>query len=464
MTSHHLPQPSTWIQHLSQTFIDLCQSVEKAGGKAWLVGGSVRDLCLGIPSHDMDVEVYGIEPSRLHTLATSMGHTEHVGKQFGVLKLWIQGEVFDLALPRTEKKNQAGHTGFEVSLDIHLSPNIATLRRDFTINAMMFNPLTGELLDFHHGQEDLKQGILRHVSPAFSEDPLRVLRAMQLAARFRLKLAPETARLCQDLLGEAETLPSSRIWCEWQKWAHADNPAWGLEVLKDSAWLSLYPELTALMDCPQDVRWHPEGDVWIHTLQVCNQAASIAKRQALNANTREQLMFAALCHDFGKPETTFTDEEGHIHSPNHSREGIKPAKRFLQKIAAPKHIAMRVLPLINDHITHLCGQPSARAVRRLAHRLEPASIELWEMLVEADASGRHPSPACRPALTWLNKAQQLNTHEQKVSPLMTGKILLNLGFSPGKQMGKMIQQAYEAQLDGAFDDEDSAREWLKLHL
>ncbi|MDQ6974655.1 MAG: HDIG domain-containing protein [Mariprofundaceae bacterium] len=461
MTSHDSPRISTWMQKLPETLIDVCQAVKQAGGKAWLVGGSVRDLCLGITPKDIDMEVYALSPSVLQQLAKSMGHTEHVGKHFGILKLWVNGHSFDLALPRTERKNHAGHTGFEVSLDSQLSPSVATLRRDFTINAMMFDPLSGELLDFHHGQDDLQQGILRHVSPAFSEDPLRVLRAMQFAARFRLTLAPETARMCQHLLQESETLSSARIWCEWQKWTHADYPAWGLKALNDSGWLSLYPELLALMDCPQDVRWHPEGDVWQHSLQVCNQAAIIAKRHALDENHREYLMFAALCHDLGKPETTLTDEKGHIRSAHHAQVGLEISRQFLQRIAAPKRIAMHVLPLVYDHMTHLCGEPSSRAIRRLAHRLEPASIELWEMLVEADASGRYPSPASRPALIWLTKAHALKTHRKKVHPLLTGKTLLHFGVPAGKRMGKIIQHAYEAQLDGAFHDEASALQWLK---
>ena len=330
---------------------------------------------------------------------------------------------------------------------------------------MMFDPLNAELLDFHHGQQDLKNGILRHVSPAFSEDPLRVLRAMQFAARFKLTLAPETAQLCTSLTAEIATLPDSRIWCEWQKWAHAPYPSFGLQALKDSDCLSvLYPELQALTTCPQDPRWHPEGNTWIHTLQVCDRAAIIHQRESLNSETCEHLIFAALCHDFGKPSTTFTDEHDNIRSPNHSEAGYEPTHNFLTRIAAPKYIERYIQPLIHDHITHLCGEPSSRAVRRLAHRLEPASIELWEMLVEADASGRAPSPPSRPALNWLEKAQELSNQKQKTPAIVNGHMLMEMGIGSGKNMGICIKAAYEAQLDGAFEDETSAKQWLNNYL
>jgi len=463
MTTHVFSKPSTWIQQLPTTLMDVCQSIAQAGGKAWLVGGCVRDLCLGIQPHDMDLEVYNLNAADLQACANLMGHNEQVGQHFGVLKLWVKSEAFDLALPRTEKKTHAGHTGFEVTHDIKLTPETASLRRDFTINAMMFNPLTGDFLDFHGGQKDLQQGLLRHVSPAFAEDPLRVLRAMQFAARFQLKLAPETAKLCHDLLPEASSLASSRIWGEWQKWAHAEHPSFGLQALYDSGWIALHPELEVLQACPQDPRWHSEGNTWIHTLLVCDQAALIAQRESLDAKTTEYLVFASLCHDLGKPAATYTDDKGHIHSPNHSQAGIEPSRQFLQSIAAPKSMSSYVLPLVYDHITHLCAQATPRAIRRLAHRLEPASIELWEMLVEADASGRYPSPPSRPALNWLEKARALDSHVQKVQAVITGKFLMARGLSPGKTMGVMIKQAYEAQLDGEFHDEDSAEQWLKQH-
>ncbi|MDQ6953821.1 MAG: tRNA nucleotidyltransferase [Mariprofundaceae bacterium] len=458
-------QKTRWTEKLPSIVHELCQSIAQKSGKAWLVGGSVRDLCLQQCINDFDLEVYGLNAKKLIEIAQKFGHTEQLGKHFGVIKLWTHGYEIDLALPRIEKKIATGHRGFDVHSDPQLSTKTASKRRDFTINAMMFDPLTLELLDFHQGQQDLTKGVLRHVSLAFSEDPLRVLRAMQFAARFKFTLAPETATLCHALLPEIAKLPASRVWCEWQKWAHAPYPSFGLTALKDSGCLpGLYPALQALTTCPQDSRWHPEGNVWLHTLQVCDQAALISKRQGLDSESCEHLIFAALCHDLGKPATTFTDANGNIRSPNHSAAGLKPSRAFLAHISAPKRVAQYIQPLVHDHITHLCGAPSSRAVRRLAQRLEPASIALWEMLVEADASGRRPAPAGRPALNWLEKAKSQGNQCKKTPAIVHGRMLLDMGMTSGASMGVCIRAAYQAQLDGEFHDIASAKAWLNIYL
>lgn len=440
---------------------ELCQEFAHHGGRAFLVGGCVRDLVLGHPPKDVDIEVYGIEAEKLAALLAELGRVELVGRQFGVFKLWRNGHETDIALPRTETKTEAGHRGFDVTPDPFATPEAASLRRDFTINAMMYDPIKDELLDLHGGCNDLQKGILRHVSPAFAEDPLRVLRAMQFAARFDLSLHPDTATLCKSLLNEAQTLPPARIWIEWQKWCHAPAPSKGLEVLRQSGWVDLYPELEAMIDCPQDPRWHPEGDVWVHTLQVVNQAAAIALRYGWEDFVRETLLLAALCHDLGKPACTFSDDHGIIRSPGHSQEGMADSERFLNRINAPKRHIATILPLVQEHMTHMHGDATPRAVRHLSERLEPASIELWEALVEADASGRTPAPPSRPAIEWLKRAIRMQSHKRKPEPIVTGNMLIGLGITPGPEMGKLLDQAYRAQLDGSFTNEEGGRQWCR---
>jgi len=449
---------------VSAETLDLCRTIGERGGRAYLVGGSVRDLLLARRPKDVDIEVYGIAVGDIEAILTSLGKVELVGKQFGVFKLWRHGHELDIALPRTERKTEQGHRGFDVVPDPMIPPEVAALRRDFTINAMMYDPLTHELFDFHGGRGDLESGTLRHVSPAFAEDPLRVLRGMQFAARFGLTLHPETADLCRALLPEAATLPASRIWIEWQKWCHAPLPSYGLKVLEQGNWITLYPELEAMLDCPQDPRWHPEGDVWTHTLQVVDRAAEIALRYGWDGELREQMLLAALCHDMGKPVCTFADDRGIVRSPGHSHEGTADSERFLLKIAAPKKHIPYVLPLVREHMTHMHGEPTAKAVRHLANRLTPATVELWEALVEADASGRAPAPASRPAEEWLARAQEQQSHRQTPQPIVTGKMLAPLGVTAGPGMGKLIRLAYKAQLDGDITDELSARAWLDRHI
>jgi len=449
---------------LPAALIRVCEAIAAANGTAWLVGGSVRDMLLSTKPKDFDLEVYGLGAARLQELLQKLGRVEFVGRQFGVFKLWSGGLEIDVALPRTERKTSHGHCGFAVDSDPFLKPETASLRRDFTINALMMNPIDGCMVDFHGGEKDLENSILRHVSEAFSEDPLRPLRAMQFAARFKLTLDHETASLCRELVTEAKTLPQSRVWSEWKKWACAAHPSYGLQALRDSGWIERYPELQSLIECPQNPRWHPEGDVWTHTLLCCDQAADLAKREQISPVIRERLLFATLCHDMGKPLTTIKDEHGNIISPGHSEAGVKPATAFMKHIAAPSSLVDFLTPLIWEHITHLHGKPTERAVRRLSHRLEPANIELWEMLVEADASGRFPAPPSRPALSWLQEAQRLQFHQHKPKALLTGKTLLELGVAPGPAMGEMLRAAYNIQLDGKITDEISAIGWAKQQI
>lgn len=449
---------------LPDAVIRLCRHLKNPGGTAYLVGGAVRDLMLGIPLKDIDIEVFGLDTKLLNNYLQKIGRTEHVGKQFGVTKLWFEGYEIDIALPRTEKKTGAGHRGFDVTPDPDIDPETASLRRDFTINAMMYDPIESRLLDFHNGRDDLARKILRHVSPAFAEDPLRVLRGMQFAARFKLTLDPGTALLCRSLLKEAETLPISRIWCEWQKWACSGHPSYGLRLLRESGWISLYPELEALIDSPQDPAWHPEGDVWGHTCQVVDQAAQITTRYQWDSKVREYMLFSALCHDLGKPSSTFKDEKGVIRSPGHSKEGMVHASSLLKRVGAPERVEQFTLPLVQEHITHLHGEPTPKAVRHLAARLDPVSIEVWEALVEADASGRAPSPASRPAETWLKQAELMAYEQQKPAPIVTGKLLQELGVQPGIKMGEIIDMAYHAQLDGEFHDTTTGTAWCRQYL
>jgi len=451
------------IDKFPVTIGEICRKIQKTGGRAYLVGGCVRDLLLDLQPKDFDLEVYGIGMDQLHQQLVSLGRTETVGKSFGVIKLWLDSLEIDVALPRCERKTSRGHRGFEVDFDPAMSPEEASSRRDFTINAMMLDPLDGKLFDFHGGRQDLERGILRHVSSAFSEDPLRVLRGMQFASRFRLHLHVGTALLCRTLKQDADSLAIERIWIEWRKWAEGEFPSYGLKVLEESRWVSLYPELATMIGCPQEPKWHPEGDVWHHILQVVDRASKIAKRYSWSRERRYSLVFVALLHDLGKPETTITDQKGRIRSPDHSIRGLKHSASFLGRIGAPASLLSYIQPLIKDHLTHMHGAPSDRAVRRLAARLVPSDIELWEALVEADASGRSPLPACRPALAWLEKAHSMQHHQSKPVPIVTGKLLMEYGIEPGPEMGKIIREAYEAQLDGIIGNREEGRQWCIRH-
>jgi tRNA nucleotidyltransferase (CCA-adding enzyme) len=465
--AHHWRMPYTTPMNIPIPQLNaIVEAIRAAGGEPLFVGGVVRDMLLGLPfDGDVDVEVYRLDADRLFEILSAFGRVDAVGRSFGVLKMRFPGGIeLDFALPRRENKIGAGHRGFLALPDPTMSVREAAGRRDFTINAMALTP-EGELLDFYGGQQDLRDRVLRHPTLAFAEDPLRVLRGMQFAARFNMRLAPETAALCRTMLPEASTLAIERVWGEWWKWASlSTHPAAGLRVLEESGWLSLYPELVALVDCPQDPEWHPEGSVWLHTQFVCDMAAALAERDGLEPQARAVLQLAALCHDLGKPSTTAVIN-GRIRSPGHDQAGVPLTTSLLKRIGCPREIIEQVEPLVREHMVHI-GMPLAdRAVRRLSARLSPATIEQWGRLIEADASGRPPLPPANPAQEYVDYARELSAAVGPPEPVLLGRHVLAAGLAkPGPELGAMLKQAYQAQLDGAFETVEDGLAWLSEML
>ena len=313
----------------------------RQSGRPRLVGGGVRDWLLGLEPKDLDVEVAGVDFEALHRALAPFGATDVVGRSFGVIKVRsaASGAEYDFSLPRRESKTGAGHRGFAVEPDPSLSEAEAAARRDFTVNAISYDPFSAAIIDPLNGQADLRARLLRHSSAAFVEDPLRVLRAFQLAARFDFTLVPETATLCRGIAGAYGELPVERVWGEWDKWAVKSlKPSRGLEVLEQTGWLRHFPEIAVLRGTPQEPEWHPEGDVFTHT-QLCLDALVALEgwREAEPAR-RRRLTLAVLAHDFGKPSTTARAERRGIMrwtSPGHEGAGGPLAEAFLRRIGAP---------------------------------------------------------------------------------------------------------------------------------
>ncbi|MHA2263542.1 MAG: CCA tRNA nucleotidyltransferase, partial [Candidatus Thorarchaeota archaeon] len=279
----------------------IAHEIDKMGGRAFLVGGSVRDSVMGIEPKDFDVEVFGVSPEDLVDLLRQFGKVDTVGASFGVIKLWAGGQDFDFSTPRRESKMGRGHKGFLVALDASLSPEEAAERRDFTWNALMQDIITGQIFDFFGGRADIAARIIRATSEHFMEDALRVLRGMQFSARFEMEVEPETAASCGAMFDEFDTLAVERVWAEFEKWAvKGVAPSFGLRFLEETTWISHFPEIEALLGLEQDRGWHPEGDAFEHTCQSVDIAAEIATREGLSAEDRMVIVFGALCHDFGK--------------------------------------------------------------------------------------------------------------------------------------------------------------------
>jgi len=441
--SLEIPDPA-----LAAALTTLVDRVAAAGGRALVVGGAVRDALLERPAKDLDLEVYGLDPAALVALVRTSFRIDLVGRSFGVLKL--RDLPVDVSLPRRESKRGLGHKGFEIHCDPAMSVSEAAQRRDFTLNALAWDPRTGAVIDPVGGLADLQAGVLRHVSSRFAEDPLRVLRAMQMAARFDLTVAPLTVALCRTI--EPEGLARERIFDEWRKLVlRGRTPSRGLAFLRACGWLRQVPELAALEGCRQDPEWHPEGDVWTHTLHVMDAFA--AERVG---DPWEDLVvgFACLCHDLGKPATTFVDDDGRIRSPNHEAAGEAPARSFLHRLSERSQLVEAVVPLVREHLKPIqlfTSDASPGAVRRLARRC--GRIDRLVRLARADHRGRPPRPWDGfPAGDWLlARAQELAVADRKPRPIVQGRHLIARGLAPGPHFGPLLEACFDAQLDGVFD-------------
>jgi tRNA nucleotidyltransferase (CCA-adding enzyme) len=432
----------------------IAEAVRARGGRALLVGGCVRDEILGRAPKDLDLEVFGIPASDLHELLQQFGRVDLVGESFAVYK--VGG--LDVALPRRESKSGRGHKGFVIEGDPTLSYADAARRRDFTINAISRDPLSGELIDPFTGRRDLEARRLRVVDPRFFvDDSLRVLRALQFAARFELSVDDETRGILRAI--PLDDLPAERVWGEIEKLLlQAARPSIGFALARDLGIVHRYwPELAALIDCPQEYEWHPEGDVWIHTLMVIDEARK--RIEGLDRGQAAAMMLGAVCHDLGKPAATAVID-GRIRSPGHEEGGVAPATALLDRWNVQSldgyDVRRAVLGLVAHHL-----KPSAfkkaptpvsdGAFRRLAQKVD---LELLARFAKADCHGRAGDFDCS-AMDWfLERARALGVEHHPPARLVLGRHLIELGVKPGPRMGEILRQVYEKQLDGEIQTLD----------
>lgn len=439
----------------------LARALRDAGGRAWLVGGGVRDRLLGRAPKDVDLEVYGLEAEALETICARFGKVHLIGRQFAVLQVATEDGTVEVSLPRRESKTGPGHRGFAVDADPHMEPREAARRRDFTVNAMLLDPLDDTLLDPWEGRADLQRGLLRHVSPAFAEDPLRVLRAARFAARYGWRVDAGTAALCRGL--DLAELPRERVEGEFREILAGDFPGTGLLVLETVGALRSFPELAAMRGVPQDPLWHPEGDVLHHTALALDAGAGI--RAQMEDPWVE--MLAILCHDLGKVHTTVF-ERGHWRSAAHDVEGEAPTRALLARITAQESVVEQVVALVREHLRPMqLYQARDRvgdgALRRLAARVD---LRALVRISWADGAGRaQPAEADWPAGSWLlERAEALGVRDAAPQPMLRGRDLLELGVPAGPQVGEVLAEAWELQLDGALADREAALAWLRERL
>ena len=436
--------------------LGIAHAVRDAGGRALFVGGWVRDRLRGQPSEDVDLEVYGLPADRLRGLLERFGTLNAVGESFTVYK--VAG--IDVALPRRESKSGRGHRGFTVTGDPHLDYDEAFRRRDFTVNAIGWDPITEDYIDPHGGRDDLGRGLLRAVdSRTFADDSLRVLRAVQFAARFDYAVDPGTEALCRRI--PLDDLPAERIWGEIQKLLLlASRPASGFALARSLGVIDrLFPELCALVECPQEPEWHPEGNVWAHTLLVIDEAR--VRIDDLARPAQIAIMLGAVCHDFGKPATTAV-VDGRIRSLGHEEAGVAPTTTFLDRLKIHTidgfDVRHHVLGLVAHHLKPGMWHRARDGVkdgafRRLARKVD---LELLARLAAADCHGRTGTFDCS-AMDWfIDRARALGVEHQPPSPLLKGRHLLARGWSPGPALGQVLRVVYEQQLDGRVGSVEEA--------
>ena len=442
----------------------VAEAVQRAGGRVYYVGGFVRDRLLGRENKDIDIEVHGIPVRTLEEILDSLGERLTMGASFGVMGL--RHYDLDIAMPRSETATGRGHKDFEVFVDPFLGEEKAAMRRDFTINALMEDVLSGEILDFFGGREDLKRGLIRHVNDeSFAEDPLRVFRACQFAARFQFAVAPETTALCSTM--SVDALAKERILGEMEKaLLKAASPSVFFEELRKMRQLSFwFPELEALIGLEQNAQYHSEGDVWTHTMQVLDEAA------LLRGEAREPLWFmlSALCHDFGKAVTT-EEKDGVIHAYAHETAGLPLVERFLSRVANEVKLKEYVLDMTRMHMIPNMLAVNTRSAKKFMKMFDSSVCpEDLLLLAKADHLGRQTPDTDRTEM--LREYQPIE--EQLLSrladyrrlmdnPPLMGRDLIEAGMTPGPIFTDALAYAHKLHLAG-IPKETALRQTLGMY-
>lgn len=430
----------------------ICNLIADNGGRAFIVGGYVRDKILGKESKDIDIEVYGISIDKLYALLSLLGDVKEVGRSFGVFKV---GDI-DVSLPRTESKSGAGHRGFDVNSNSNLDYKEACRRRDLTMNALMLDPLTGEILDFFGGVKDVKAKVIRHVDDeTFGDDPLRLLRVAQFAARFGFDVHMDTVAICSTMLAELETLPKERIFTEIVKILILGAvPSSGFQFLLISGSLEiLLPEIFALIGIEQGPKYHPEGNVFNHTMLALD-SVPLNKRNTI-------VMLAILLHDVGKVVVEAEQKEAdHIAFKGHETAGGIVGYTLLDRITEDKTLKDAVVNLVTHHMQpyQLKKNMKKKTVRRLATKVDiPMLLEIHK----ADKLGRGVDVD----LGYVNDIIAVYEEiESEIKPLIMGRHLIELGATPSPEFGKILKSLFELQLDGFFNTVEHGRAFAKSLL
>ncbi|MDO4489671.1 MAG: HD domain-containing protein [Lachnospiraceae bacterium] len=426
----------------------IARLVDQAGGRVFYVGGFVRDLLMKRENKDIDIEVHGVSVEKLEEILKSVGYLTEMGASFGVFGL--KGYDLDIAMPRKEEAIGRGHKDFKVDVDPYLGTEKAAIRRDFTMNALMQDVLTGEIVDHFGGVEDLKKGVLRHVNPdTFVEDPLRVLRGAQFAARFDFVIAEDTQQLSSGV--DLSTLAPERIMGELEKaLLKAQRPSIFFEQMREMGQLSYwFPELEAMMGVPQHQIHHPEGDGWTHTMLVLDVAAELR----IQAKEPLYFMLAALFHDLGKTVCT-EEKEGFFHAYGHETEGLPLIKKAVKRITNENALIKYVLNMAELHMRPNRMVADGSSQKAMNHLYDDSICpEDLILLAEADFRGREGTRDFTGNRAFLREHFSV-FQEMMARPYVMGRDLIQAGLKPDKNFSELLAYAHKLRLAGV--DKESA--------
>ena len=420
----------------------LAALVSEKGGRAYFVGGCVRDSLMGRVSMDVDIEVHGLEPRILKDILGEIGEPLTYGSSFGIYSL--KGCDIDIAMPRKERATGRGHRDFEVDVDPYIGTEGAALRRDFTINALMQDVLDGEIIDHFGGRDDLKKGIVRHINDSgFGEDPLRVLRAAGFASRFGFEIAPETVEICRGM--DISVLSKERVEKEMEKaLMMSPKPSVFFEKLRKMDQLGYwFPELQDLIGVEQDPLYHPEGDVWTHTMEVIDRGADLRDK----ADRPYEFMLLCLTHDLGKPLTT-AFEKGRIHSYGHETEGVPVAEAFLNRITGNRSVRDYVTGMIPLHMKPnvvAYNQSALKTTNRMFYEAaSPNDLILFSLADRPVMAGDFKFSGDERFLR-----ERLKEYEEIMErPYVKGSDLIEAGIAPGPELRELLEYSTKLRLAG----------------
>jgi tRNA nucleotidyltransferase (CCA-adding enzyme) len=440
---------------------DIATAVQRIGGRALLVGGCVRDTQLGLTPKDLDLEIHGLDVATVKGLLGTFGTVKTVGEAFGVFLLH-EHPGLDISIPRRDNTIGTGHRDFDVTTDPHMSIEDAAVRRDFTMNSMAYDLLTGELFDFYGGMDDLRHGLLRVTDPiTFIEDPLRAMRAAQFCARFDLTPTGATVRLIQSM--DLSSLSGERLFAEFEKLLLSKRPGLGLTMMYTLNLLRFFPEIKALLGVEQEPEWHPEGDVFTHTVLALDSAVLLRTHEPAIDRV---LMWAVLTHDFGKPSVTaFVD--GRWRSRGHEDASEVPVRSFFGRMGGvPQTLVDQCVVLAEHHLapaqyTKKGSEAGSAAYRRLARKLNAVGLTVFDLhrVSTADQFGRTTLAAQAKQFPagddFLVQAILAGADKPEYKDVVLGRHLLALGYAPGPHLGPMLARCREVQIEDGLTNVES---------